>query len=261
MIGKTMKNEEKNTLSKTSKLASVLVTIMMITVVFSVVLIPNVKPTTVTKVDAPAAYVKQSQTNVLVMNFTITTQADTVLAGVTPSVGQTLQDNGELSDWGGIGKMLYYKGVAGEWNPASDSIWLDTVEPDGRYTATETILAGITPALNTSYTGVGCKSSTWVRIKTYDAADGGIWNGAADSIIFEGSDNNSVYQDQLKAVTFKLNSSGNGTNSDISSLSLWRESGYQAGFQSNNDTRLTTVSYTAGTSSWNATHKQPSMRL
>ena len=252
MIGKTMKNEEKNTLSKTSKLASVLVTIMMITVVFSVVLIPNVKPTTVTKVDAPAAYVKQSQTNVLVMNFTVTTQTDTVLAGVTPSVGQTLQDNGELSDWGGIGKMLYYKGVSGEWNAASDSIWLDTVEPDGRYTATETVLAGSTPVLNTSYTGVGCKSSTWVRIKTIDASDGGIWNGAADSIIFEGTDNNTVYQDQLKAVTFKLNSSGNATSSDISTLSLWRESNAQTGFQSG-DTRLITVTYTAGTSSWNVT--------
>ena len=244
-------NTEKKDMSKASKIASILVAAMLVAVVFSIVLVPMVNSTTVTNNGTPAAYVKRSDIDKLVMNFTITTHADTVLAGITPSVGQILQNTGELSDWGGVGKMLYYKGVAGEWNAASDSIWLDTVEPDGKYTATETVLAGVTPNINTSYTGVGCKSSTWLRIKTIDAANGGIWNGGADSIIFEGSDDNTCYMDKLNATTFKLTTDCNGTNSDISALSLWRESGVTAGFQSNQDIRLKTVTYTAGTSSWN----------
>ena len=252
MNGKNMKNEEKKTLSKTSKLASVLVTIMMITVVFSVVLIPNVKPTTVTKVDAPAAYVKQSQTNVLVMNFTVTTEADTKLAGKTPTAGTILEASGQPSDWGnssvGTAIILCYNPVgSGEYNWRTDCIWQENASnPNTNYNSIDTIINGTAPSENTVYSWLGCRAPQWTRIKTYDASNGGLWNAATDAIINESGDNNNCWLDQLNAVTVNL-SSCNASNSDISTVSLWVESNAQTGFQSG-DTRLKTV--TSGTS-WN----------
>ena len=248
-----MKNEEKNTLSKTRKLASVLVVIMMITVMFSVVLIPNVKPTTVTKVDAPAAYVKQSQTNVLVMNFTVTTQADTKLAGKTPTAGTILEASGQPGDWGnasvGAAIILCYNPVGpGEYNWRSDCIWQENASnPNTNYNSIDTIINGTAPPENTVYSWLGCRAPQWSRIKTYDASNGGLWNAATDAIINESGDNNNCWLDQLHAMTVNLSSTCNASSSDISTVSLWVESNAQTGFQSG-DTRLKTV--TSGTS-WN----------
>ena len=62
---------------KASKILSIVVALMLVLGAFSVF---TVTSTDVTNNNAPAAYAKQSDTYVLVMNFTLTTNADTVIA-------------------------------------------------------------------------------------------------------------------------------------------------------------------------------------
>ncbi len=217
-------------------------------------------PTTVEKTDTSSMYVRAGQTDVCMMNFTITTQADIKLAGITPIIGQALENYGQANDWGSIQPLVIcYDGVenGGDYDWNHDCIWLENAgSPNSQYGPGDTLLNGTAPPIGTNpITSAGCyygcKAYYWIKIKTYDALNGGAWNESSDSIIFEGTDNNSAYMDQLRAVTFILNSSSNGTQTDISSLSIWRETGSHAGFQSMEDTRLKTVVYTPGTGSWN----------
>ncbi|MCK5458309.1 MAG: hypothetical protein KAI20_00330, partial [Thermoplasmatales archaeon] len=234
------------------KFVSIFFVVMLIVVTFSVF---NVKPTTVQKTDVGASYVRAGETYVLVMNFTISTTSDTLLAGITPSVGQILENDNQSTDWGGAGKMLYYDNSSGPegggWDASIDCIFLDDVVSDEEYNDTETVLAGSAPPIGTNATGYGCKNmSSWHRVKSYDAAGGGVWSAAADAIIFEGEDNNTCYHEELNAVTFKLNSTCNGTSSDISDLTFWVEN-TGGGFSSSDDTLLGNASFSADSFSWN----------
>ena len=239
----------------TGKFVSILFVVMLIVVTFSVF---NVKPTTVQKTDVGASYVRAGQTYILVMNFTISTASDTLLAGITPSVGQILENDNQSADWGGIGKMWYYDNSSGPagggWNASIDCIFLDNTTNNGQYNTGETVLAGSSPPNGTAGTGWGCKNmSSWHRVKSYDAVGGGIWDSVNDSIIFEGTDNNTCYLDELNAVTFNLTSDCNASSSDLSDLTLWVENGLAGGFQSSgsNDTLLENASYSTNSHSWN----------
>jgi len=244
---------ERNNFLKGSKLASVLVTMMLIAVTFSVIM-PVVKPTTVANNGASAAYVAASNTYKLVMNFTVTTHSDIKLAGKTPSAGQILESTGQSEDWGNLSKgnaiIVCYDDVGGgNYNWRKDCIWREnSTYPNSQYNSgDDTIINGTAPAEHTLYTYLGCKAPSWTSVKTYDAANGGLWNAATDAIINESGDNNNCWLDQLNAVTVNLSGTCNASNSDISTVSLWVESNAQTGFQSG-DTRLKTV--TSGTS-WN----------
>ena len=81
---------KKDKFFKASKAASILITVMLIVVTFSVI---NVETTDVTNNNAPADWTKASDTYQLVMNFTITTTSDELLAGVSPSEGQILSSD------------------------------------------------------------------------------------------------------------------------------------------------------------------------
>ncbi|UCB59133.1 MAG: hypothetical protein JSV67_02200, partial [Thermoplasmatales archaeon] len=175
-----------------------------------------------------------------------------------PSVGQILENDNQSADWGGIGKMWYYDNSSGSagggWNASIDCIFLDNTLNNGEYNTGETVLAGSFPPNGTVGTGWGCKNmSSWHKVKTYDAVGGGEWDIVNDSIIFEGTDNNTCYLDKLNAVTFNLSSNCNATSSDISDLTLWVENGLAGGFQSsnNNDTLLENASYSTNSYSWN----------
>ncbi len=243
---------KKGNFLKVGKFTYVIFVIMLIVAVVSVF---NVKPTTVENTNVSAGYVKASQTYVLVLNFTINTTSDTLLVGLGPSDGQILENDNQSTDWGGAGKMLYYDNSSGSeggsWDADIDCIFLDDVTSDEQYNDTETVLAGSAPPIGTNASGLGCKNmSAWHRVKSYDAADGGVWNAAADAIIFEGEDNNTCYHEELNAVTFKLNSTCNGTSSDISDLTFWVEN-TGGGFSSSDDTLLGNASFSADSFSWN----------
>jgi len=241
---------EKGKFLKASKILSVVVAIML---VLGAVSIFTVTSTDVTNNGAPADYVAQNDTYKLVMNFTVTTQSDTVLSGVTPSTGQILQDDGEVGDWA---KVNSYDATEdfGDWNVSADSIWLDDMDANNRYQTGETVLAGVTPPTDAGHgygwSANGCKMFVWKRIKSYDAVDTDAWNISADSIIFEGADNNTCYLDELNAVTFNLTSACNATNTDISDLTLWVETA-GGGFSSSADTLLENASYSTNSNSWN----------
>jgi hypothetical protein len=249
-----------NEVRQVRKLASLFIVIMLVAMACSLVFIPIIMTTSVEKTDTVSAYVKANQTNVRVMNFTITTQSDIKIAGITPSIGQILENSGQGNDWGFYpAQMLCYDRVrdGGDYNWSADCIWVVNASfPHQYYDSYDTILNGTAPPEGTNPSTTpgcywGCKAPAWHHIKTFDAVNGGNWSESTDAIIYDGPDNNNAYMDQLRAVTFVLNSSSNGTQSDISALSLWRESGGHVGFQSNEDTRLKTVTYTVGTSSWN----------
>ncbi|MBN1281301.1 MAG: hypothetical protein JXA00_06595, partial [Candidatus Thermoplasmatota archaeon] len=247
---------EKHGMWKASKLTSMLVVLMLVAVAFTVVFVPPVSTTNVTNNGAPAAYVKQSQTDVLVLNFTLTTTADTLLAGTAPSIGQNLSYTDQSNDWGAEAgdDMWFYDDNedGGEYDWTVDCIFLDDVIDNDRYNNDETVLNGTAPASGTFGTGRGCKHPLyWKHVKAYDAAEGGGWNSGNDAIIYEGLDNNSCYLEELNATTLKLTTDVNGTHFDISTLSIWSESGATTGFQSDEDTRIKTTTYAATTESWN----------
>jgi hypothetical protein len=234
---------------------SIFFVVMLIIIAFSV---SYVKPTTVQNTDVEASYVCTSQTYALVLNFTINTTIDEVLAGATPNNGQVLENDNQSIDWGGIGKMWYYDNSSGPsgggWNASIDCIFLDNMTNNSQYNTGETVLAGLPPSNGTTGTGGGCKNmSSWHRIKSYDAAGGDIWDSYNDSIIFEGTDNNTCYLDEINTVTFNLTSDCNASSSDISDLTLWVENGLAGGFQSSgsNDTLLGNASYSTNSNSWN----------
>jgi len=240
---------------KLGKSVSIFFIVMLIAVVFSV---SYVNPTTVVKNDVSADNVKASQTYVLVLNFTITTTSDTLLAGLTPNDGEILENDNQSTDWGGLGKMWYYDNSSGPagggWNPSIDCIFLDDSDSDGQYDIGETVLAGNSPPNNTAGTGWGCKNmSAWHRIKSFDATDSGVWDDSNDAIIFEGIDNNTCYFDELNAITFNLTSDCNASITDLSDLTLWMENGLSAGFQSSgsSDTLIGNTSYSTDSNSWN----------
>ena len=244
---------KKGNFLKVCKFTCIIFVVMLIVAAFSVF---NVKPTTVENTNVSAGYVKASQTYVLVLNFTINTTSDTLLAGLGPSDGQILENDNQSTDWGGAGKMLYYDNSSGSegggWDASIDCIFLDDVASNETYNDTETVLAGSAPPIGTPATGYGCKNmSAWHRVKSYDAVDDvGVWNAAADAIIFEGEDNNTCYHEELNAVTFKLNSTCNGTSSDISDLTFWVEN-TGGGFSSSDDTLLGNASFSTDSFSWN----------
>ncbi len=245
-----------NSSFKASKAISMVVVALLIFVSFTSI---NVNTTSVTNNNAPSAYKKQSDTNVLVMNFTITTQSDTKLAGIWPADGTVLEYSDQSNDWGSEtaagGDMWFYDAVEdlGPWNASEDCIFLDSSIDNDRYNNGETVIAGTAPASGTFGTGRGCKHPTaWKKVKAYDPADGGAWNAATDAIILEGSDNNSAVHDELNDVTFKLSGTGNASSSDIADLTLWMETA-GGGFSSAQDTLLGNTSYSSGTSSWNIT--------
>lgn len=247
---------ERNNFFKAGKLTSILVTIMLIATAFSI-FVPDVKSTTVTKTDVSAGYADASQTYVLVMNFTVTTQADTKLAGITLSVGQILENSAQ-ADWGTNNPRInaYDKTPVGDYDWTNDCIWLDSDTNGYFYLGLDTILNGTAPPNYTGWNGYA-KVGDWKKVKTYDAAEGGTWDVAADSIIFEGSDNNTCYMDELKAVTFDFSSTCNATNADITDMTFWMESGGAGGLQTstpNKDTFLKNATYNAVTTSWNMTN-------
>jgi hypothetical protein len=242
---------------KIGKVVSIFFIVMLIAISFSII---NVNPTTVVKNDVIGYFVKAGQTYVLILNFTITTTSDTVLAGSTPNDGEILENDNQSTDWGGIGKMWYYDNssgpAGGDWNPSIDCIFLDDSDSDGQYDIGETVLAGNSPPNNTAGSGWGCKNmSAWYRIKSFDVSDGGVWDDSNDAIIFEGIDNNTCYLDELNAITFNLTIDCNASNTDLSDLTLWMENGLSAGFQSSgsSDTLLTNASYSSDSNSWNIT--------
>jgi len=243
---------KKGNFLKICKFICILFVVMLIVAAFSVF---NVKPTTVENTNVSAGYVKASQTYVLVLNFTINTTSDTLLAGLGPSVGQILENDNQSTDWGGAGKMLYYDNSSGPegggWDGGIDCIFNDTGFSDGEYNDTDTVLAGSPPPIGTNASGYGCKNmSAWHRVKSYDPDGDASWNAATDAIILEGEDNNTCYHEELNAVTFKLNSTCNGTSSDISDLTFWVE--YTGGgFSSGDDTLLGNASFSADSFSWN----------
>jgi PGF-pre-PGF domain-containing protein len=244
---------KKGNFLKVCKFTCIIFVVMLIVAAFSVF---NVKPTTVENTNVSAGYVKAGQTYVLVLNFTINTTSDTLLAGLGPSVGQILENDNQSTDWGGAGKMWYYDNSSGSpgggWDVSIDCIFLDNTTNNSQYNTGETVLAGLSPPNGTAGTGWGCKNmSAWHRVKSYDAADGGVvWNVTTDAIIFEGEDNNTCYHDELNAVTFKLNGTCNGTSSDISDLTFWVEN-TGGGFSSSDDTLLGNASFSADSFSWN----------
>jgi hypothetical protein len=238
-----------------SKLISLVFLSLLIIVIFSNTV---VKPTTVEKTDILPNYVGTSQKYIVVLNFTINTTNDIVLAGKTPNIGQVLENDDQSLYWGGVGKMRYYDNstgpLNGDWNASIDSIFLEDIDNNGQYDTGESIIAGITPINGTTATGLGCKNiSSWNRVKSYDASDGGKWDSINDSIIFEGIDINLCYLDQLNAITFNLSNDCNATYSDINDLTLWIENRIAGGFQSNEnkDTLLSNVSYSTNSNSWN----------
>ncbi len=240
-----MENKKNNSL-KAGKIGSVLLAALLILVSFSAI---NVQTTSVTNNNAPAAYKKQSDTYVLVMNFTVTSGSDVFLNGTLPSIGAILVDSGESSDWNELSFIDATNGD-GDWNASVDSIWIDTANANGRYDeGFETLLAGVEPDDQAEDDGTGARDVQWTGIKTIDGSDGDSWNSSADAIVFD-ADDNGVYMDKLTAVTFKLNSSCNATHADISDLTLWNET-TGAGFSITEDTFIANASYSASSSSWN----------
>ena len=240
--------EKTNNNFKASKIGSILLALLLILVSFSAI---NVNTTSVTNNNAPQAFKKQSDTNVLVMNFSVSSGSDVFLNGSLPSIGETLADSGEISDWNEL-SFIDGSNTDGDWNSSADSIWIDDSNANGKFDlGFETVLAGITPDDQAEENGTGARDVQWTRIKTIDSADGDSWNGSVDAIVFD-IDDNGVYMDKLTAITFKLNNSGNSTNTDISELLFWNETS-GGGFSSSQDTLIASASYSAGSSSWNIT--------
>ena len=232
---------------KAGKLVSIAITIMLVATAFIVI---NVGSTDVGSSTSPSAYVKASQTYVEVMNFTIITQSDTLLAGAAVSVAEDLSSDGEASDWG-IVRCYDADSGSGGWNPATDSIWLDNLNPNRQYETNEIVLAGITPPTGAAgYSNDGCKMYAWKRIKTNDSSNGDAWDSSVDSIVYEGTDNNTVWMDQLNAVTFNMSASCNATSSDIDDLTFWLDAG-SSGFDNSEDTFLGNATYSTDSYSWN----------
>jgi uncharacterized protein YaiE (UPF0345 family)/uncharacterized protein YpmB len=228
---------EKGKIFYANKIIFTIIIVMIFMAAFTVF---TVRPTEVTNNGAPADYVKASETYVLVMNFTITTESDTVLNGTAPSDGQILEDSNQSDDWGdeGATQMLFYDATEDneEWNSGEDCIFLDDGTADNEYTTGDSVLAGTAPDSGTIYTGFGCKNQTaWKRIKSYDAANGGPWDNATDAIILEGTDNNNCYMDELNTVVFNLSDTCNASGTDISDVTIWLET-TGAGFSSTDDT-------------------------
>ncbi len=230
----------------------------MLTIVFS----QTSQSTTVIKTDTASQFVRANQTDICVMNFTLSTQNDIRICGITPTIGQFLENSSQEDDWGFYSpQIICYDSNqdGGDYNWSMDCIWISNASfPHEYYDSSDTVLNGTAPPEGTNPTTSpgcfrGCKAPAWRHVKSYDTLDGGNWSQDADSIIYEGADINNAFNDQLNAVTFKINSSSNATQADISSFSLWCESGDHLGFQSNEDIRLQTVLYSSETSSWNVT--------
>ncbi|RLG40737.1 MAG: hypothetical protein DRN78_05120, partial [Thermoproteota archaeon] len=230
-----------------SKAMALLVTLLMIGSVL-VTLVPSMTTTatTVTKTDVPESIVSPGQKNVVVMMFTITEDGTDELIKGNATVGAALSDGAD-ADW----KMDSIDATDGDaWDPNNDTIFIDANDND-TYDSGETVVAGKTPAVGTSSTDGF--DSDW-NFKSYDATDGDAWDPSSDMIVYE-EDNNSAYGDKLKGVVVKNN--GTATDTDFSEINLYLESGYQPGFQADNDTLLDSFTWVPANEWWSCVLTTP----
>ncbi|MBU0847574.1 hypothetical protein KKH23_10350, partial [Patescibacteria group bacterium] len=219
-----------------NRIKSMLIVATMLLTALTVI---TVSSTTVTNNNAPESTPLPGDTDVFVMDFTLTDAGtDTVIAGATPTSGTILSATAD-ADWQGIttaGTVSYYDAVeGGAWNSSADAIWEEVVADD-KYTAGDTLLAGTAPDEATVETGDGGKDTDWTTIKLYDDTGTDFWDVTNDAIIEE-IDGNNAYHDSLDSITI-TNPEGTADGSDISAVSLWAEDSTTSGFQNDEDTHL-----------------------
>jgi len=226
-----------------NKFKSMAVVMLMLVSVIAVSTV--VTSTTVTNTGAAESTPVPGATYVLVMDFTITDNGtDTLLNGTLPAAGTALSNTGEASDWGGssvTGNLSYFdKSNGDDWNETVDCIFNDTDE-SGTWTVGDLVLAG-NDSMTTGQakSGDGVRDSDWDSIMTYDASDGDAWDPSVDAIIYE-TDQNQAYQDSLDDVT--VSNDGTLADAQIDKASIWAEDGTTAGFQSDEDTHLSEISF------------------
>jgi hypothetical protein len=148
----------------------------------------------------------------------------------------------------------FVDGGGGAFGQGED-LYLENVAGSLTYSAAaDTPIAGANPSAGTVITSAaGASPAAW-KLDSIDAAPGGAWNAAADSILID-ADDNDYYLDKLTAITADLHADSTiNALEDTTSIEFWLDAG-AAGFQGEGvDTLLgtaeTDTAYDSGGSGW-----------
>ena len=131
----------------------------------------------------------------------------------------------------------YYDGNGDNNYDNGEDLYIENVAGELTYSASaDTLLAGTAPTKGTALDSANPWDGATQPVRFYDGGTVGTWESGSDAIIQDLDASGWYNADKLSSI--KISNTGTATDSDISAIKIWQESGATEGFQSGEDTLI-----------------------